>query len=485
MPGQSPQGRRTHGRASEPRLNVRVNRQGQPVWLAVWRDSQRQSVNRTVGLARLLRLPARANPFIEGSEGREVSATERKSERWRQDWQPTRKRMPGTLDVAQAYDVAAELVAEREQEIEQARALEAEGQAALARVPTFGEVAFDWLAEREQDAADGHLKLSTLRDYRSMLRRQDDPLQRRGRGRTAHVMRAFGERQVDAIGADDIQAFERKLRSAGLSPRTRTKYLTVVSMIFDRAARDGQIGANPAEVSRQSQPKRRSRRKHAELVVYDAATVEQIAANAGGQIGELVRLAALTGLRQGELLALTWGDVSYTRRTISVRRTFGAGVGTDAPKSGNARSVPMSDAAGAALDRLSRREDWTRSGDLVFGRREGNPRRKVPYTWGHLSDSYVRREYVKARDAVIAERLAKTGEVVPAIRFHDLRHTFGSSCAAAGIPLSTLQQWMGHADIATTMIYVHHAPAHDDADRLSRAQAIGTPAEVEQPAAAR
>ncbi|MGZ6560243.1 MAG: tyrosine-type recombinase/integrase [Solirubrobacteraceae bacterium] len=44
------------------------------------------------------------------------------------------------------------------------------------------------------------------------------------------------------------------------------------------------------------------------------------------------------------------------------------------------------------------------------------------------------------------------------VRFHDLRHTFGTRCAAAGVPLRTLQAWMGHADIKTTMVYTHYAP---------------------------
>lgn len=39
------------------------------------------------------------------------------------------------------------------------------------------------------------------------------------------------------------------------------------------------------------------------------------------------------------------------------------------------------------------------------------------------------------------------------VRFHDLRHTFGTRMAAAGVPMRTLQEWMGHADIKTTLIY--------------------------------
>ena len=53
--------------------------------------------------------------------------------------------------------------------------------------------------------------------------------------------------------------------------------------------------------------------------------------------------------------------------------------------------------------------------------------------------------------------------------FHDLRHTFGTQFAASGIDLRRIQHWMGHADIQTTMRYLHYVPAHDDAARLTAA----------------
>ncbi len=43
-------------------------------------------------------------------------------------------------------------------------------------------------------------------------------------------------------------------------------------------------------------------------------------------------------------------------------------------------------------------------------------------------------------------------------RFHDLRHTFGTAMAGAGVPMRTLQEWMGHRDIATTQRYADYAP---------------------------
>ena len=49
--------------------------------------------------------------------------------------------------------------------------------------------------------------------------------------------------------------------------------------------------------------------------------------------------------------------------------------------------------------------------------------------------------------------------------FHDLRHTFGT-LAAQAFALSDVRVYMGHADIQTTMVYVHHVPQHDAADKL-------------------
>lgn len=58
---------------------------------------------------------------------------------------------------------------------------------------------------------------------------------------------------------------------------------------------------------------------------------------------------------------------------------------------------------------------------------------------------------------------------VRTITFHELRHTFGTRMAAAGVPLRTLQQWMGHADAKTTQVYAHYQPSADEAGVVDRA----------------
>jgi integrase len=110
--------------------------------------------------------------------------------------------------------------------------------------------------------------------------------------------------------------------------------------------------------------------------------------------------------------------------------------------------VSLVDQATRALDSLSRRERWTGDEDLVFVNPVGS----------YFEDSALRRRFYAALEAAGLDH----------IRFHDLRHTFGT-LAVQAFPLTEVKAYMGHADIQTTMIYVHHVPAHDAADTLTAA----------------
>ena len=59
------------------------------------------------------------------------------------------------------------------------------------------------------------------------------------------------------------------------------------------------------------------------------------------------------------------------------------------------------------------------------------------------------------------------------IRFHDLRHTFATTLAAAGVPLRTIQEYLGHADLKTTQIYAHYAPSTHEVQAIN--EAFGVP----------
>jgi integrase len=77
----------------------------------------------------------------------------------------------------------------------------------------------------------------------------------------------------------------------------------------------------------------------------------------------------------------------------------------------------------------------------------------------HLDGSAIRRRYRRAQ---------KAAGIRP-LRFHDLRHTYGSLLAAAGVDLVTIQAAMGHSVLATTSRYLHARPASEQAKTFTRA----------------
>ena len=107
-----------------------------------------------------------------------------------------------------------------------------------------------------------------------------------------------------------------------------------------------------------------------------------------------------------------------------------------------------------ALAALTRRERWTADDDLVFAGRYGD----------FLDGSALRRRYGAA--------LRRAG--LRCLRFHDLRHAFGTRMIAHADILK-VKDWMGHADVQTTMRYLHHAPRHGDAQLVDEAFAVQEP----------
>jgi integrase len=176
------------------------------------------------------------------------------------------------------------------------------------------------------------------------------------------------------------------------------------------------------------------------------------------QDGALYLTAAFTGLRRGELLALRWRDVDFAGSTVRVRASYAAGALTS-PKSGKVRSVPLAPDVAKALAKLAERERFTSEDDLVF----------VGETGSYLDGSALRRRYKHA---------LKQAALRP-LRFHDQRHTFGTRMIAKA-DIRRVQEWMGHADIQTTMRYLHYAPRKEDALLVAEAFHLET---ADQPAA--
>lgn len=160
--------------------------------------------------------------------------------------------------------------------------------------------------------------------------------------------------------------------------------------------------------------------------------------------------AAMTGLRQGELIALRWQDIAWEDRRVRVVRNHVLGQ-FDTPKSRrSARSVPLSSHLAQELRGWQQATRWNDPDALVFGE---------PASGDVLRRGALMRRY---------RRGLKAAKIDPH-RFHDLRHTFGTAMAAAGVPMRTLQEWMGHRDIATTQRYADYAPNEREVEMVDRA----------------
>ena len=116
----------------------------------------------------------------------------------------------------------------------------------------------------------------------------------------------------------------------------------------------------------------------------------------------------------------------------------------------------MADEVAQALARLGEREQATADDDLVF----------IGPT-GHVNAQKLGYRYKAA--------LKRAG--LRELRFHDLRHTFGT-IAINRADIVQVQAWMGHADIKTTQRYLHYKARDDEAELLSGAFAAGAPGDL-------
>lgn len=302
---------------------------------------------------------------------------------------------------------------------------------------TLRDAVEEWYVYLEAERGRSH---AALQDYRWAVNRYIIPEW----GADSRIA-ALTTRQVNGLR-------ERLLREGRLSRRSVQKIMIILHGICKRAERNEWVIANPCAKAERVSPARASGH-------FNALSVEEVygvsRAAGGTQMPALIVTAAMTGLRMGELRALRWRDVDFASRTLHVRENFVHHT-LGRPKSGRVRSVPLADQVAVALDGLSRRDRFTGPGDLVFGGVTGR----------HMDDKDIRMGFYSALKAA---GLGHKREGPEPFRFHDLRHTFGTLCASSGVPVGDIQTYMGHSDVKTTQIYMHHAPKHDAAQRLTEA----------------
>ena len=245
-----------------------------------------------------------------------------------------------------------------------------------------------------------------------------------------------GETAPEKAGSDDIRRYLASLSAAGLSPRTSARRLSALRQfyrfLYTSGVREDDPSA-PIDSPRLGRPLPKYLSEDEVGRLLDAAHGRSGAG--GARRAALVEILYATGLRVSELVGLPLSALTRDRRVLLVRG-----------KGGKERVVPLSQPAIDALEAyLSVRRHFI----------PGDPslRRSSPWLFpsrgrdGHLT---------RVRFAQLLKEMAGEAGLEPRmVSPHVLRHSFASHLLAHGADLRSLQQMLGHSDIATTQIYTH------------------------------
>lgn len=266
-----------------------------------------------------------------------------------------------------------------------------------------------------------------------------------------HIVPFFERKDLARVTPEDIERYIA-VKTRTLAVKTVRNHLNTMHSVFEIGMRRRWCQTNPVKLA----DRPRTRKNETRIQFLDQAELDKLLAtnypdDAFGHIEPSIYLtAAMTGLRQGELIGLRWRDVDLSARRVRVVSPFVRGEFGDPKSEGSGRSIPLADRVASELKKHKECSAYATDEALVFCH---------PETGEPLDRSKLTRRFKQAtRRAEIRE-----------ITYHELRHTFGTRMAAAGVPLRTLQYWMGHADSKTTQIYAHYQPAENEAEIVDRA----------------
>ncbi|ROL66736.1 integrase [Pseudomonas protegens] len=280
----------------------------------------------------------------------------------------------------------------------------------------------------------------------------------KGHEKTQHTLScnfdAIMSQRLDAITGRDLDQIRTGWMQSGNKPSTVNRKMGSISGVFSRAVEWEYIDTHPMDrlkalkvdamgLVRYLDGDETKRLREALDARQDEARAERESANKWradrgkelmpsllhipftDHLKPLVLVSLNTGMRRGELFDLKWSAVNFQTKTITV-----AGATT---KTSDTRHIPMNKETVAVLEGWKKQAGKSR---YVFPSQEG----------GRLED-------VKSAWLKLLERAEIEG-----FRWHDMRHDFASRLVMAGVPLNTVRDLLGHADIKMTLRYAHLAP---------------------------
>ena len=277
-----------------------------------------------------------------------------------------------------------------------------------------------------------------------------------------HISPALGSIPLKKLTAADVQGFYSRKLESGLSARTVQYLHAILHRALEQAVKWGHIARNVTDAV----DRPRVARAAITTLSPDEARRFLVVAK-DDRFSALYVLAISTGMRQGELLGLTWSNVNLDAGQIHVNQQLQYNrqdrrLELAETKSGKGRNVALTALAIAALkqhrrmqlaEKLALADVWQNEWDLVFTTQVG-----TPISAGNM----LRRSFYPV--------LAKAE--VPRLRFHDLRHTAATLLLIAGVHPRVVQEMLGHASIAITLDTYSHVVPSMQRDAAAKMQSI-------------
>jgi integrase len=268
------------------------------------------------------------------------------------------------------------------------------------------------------------------------------------------IIPAIGSMRSTAVERKDIARLHHQLQG---TPYEANRVIALLHKMFSLAERWGirSDGSNPASNIDRFKEEKRERFLGGDEIAHliDVLRTEQERATASPSSIAAIRLLLFTGCRLSEILTLRWQEVDLVGKRLRLADS----------KSG-AKTVYLNDLAVEVLDELCRQRD-PNNPYVIAGKRLGAPLINLQKPWRRI------------------RKLAGLDDV----RLHDLRHTYASIAAGAGLSLPLIGKLLGHSQPATTARYAHLAndPVRQGADlignHLSKALQGGEPKAMTEP----
>ena len=245
----------------------------------------------------------------------------------------------------------------------------------------------------------------------------------------------FGEKSLEGIERHETETY-LNLRYEQVSVYMSNREFAILKGIFTKAEhwKYRREGTNPCRriKLRKEDPRFRVLNFAESLKLLDTCVAKKgtgLTETKALELRDQIEIALHTGPRKAELLNIKVSDINFDTGMLQILG-----------KGGKTRFVPINARAREILERR------------VIGRKK--------YIFGNGN--------IAPQDNKKAFGSALTRAGIDNCCFHDLRRTFGTRCAMAGVPPKTLQKWMGHSSITTTMKYYVHLPEDYEKEAIER-----------------